>query len=365
MWHFHNPVAVSFGPGALNKLPFVLGGRKAVLITFPEAAGLGLVNRVRELIGPKLVGIITDTRPNPDVADLGGLYKDFWQEHHCCDVVIGLGGGSTLDTAKVLMTRTTSGQFDDLISTLASGRTFSPAKYKKLIAIPTTAGTGSEVTPFATIWDSAPERRKKYSLQLRETWAESALVDPELTLSLPAAVTLHSGLDALSHSLEAIWNVNANPVSDQLAVAAAREVIAALPALMASAGDVNLRTRLSRAALTAGLAFSNTKTALAHSISYEMTLRYGLPHGLACSFTLPMVFARALGRSAARDAVLARIFDDRPLADAPGTLNAFLARLGVSTGFGSYGVAAGEAKRIVEEALQGIRGRNFIGAPAC
>jgi len=280
-----------------------------------------------------------------------------------CHTQGGIGGGSTLDTAKALMIGTASGKLDDLVALLAKGAPFTPARVKRLIAIPTTAGTGSEVTPYATIWDAAPDRQKKYSLMLKETWAEAAIVDPELTLSLPPTVTLHSALDALSHSLEAIWNVNANPVSDVLAVAAAREILAKLPPLMARPGDLELRTRVAWAALTAGLAFSNTKTALAHSISYEMTLKHGLPHGLACSFTLPMVLARAVGRSPARDAVLARIFDC-PLTQAERVLQDFLEGLGVSTRFESYGVAAGEPERMVRDALEGVRGKNFIGASA-
>jgi alcohol dehydrogenase class IV len=122
-----------------------------------------------------------------------------------------------------------------------------------------------------------------------------------------------------------------------------------------------LREQMSLAAVQAGLAFSNTKTALAHSISYDMTLHHGLPHGIACSFTLPMVLARALGADAARDRVLAQIFDGR-LADAPTALTRFLEALGVSTQFTSYGVTGDEATRIVTAALDGVRGRNFIGA---
>ncbi len=113
---------------------------------------------------------------------------------------------------------------------------------------------------------------------------------------------MQSGLDALSHALESIWNVNANPISDTFAVAAAREVMATLPALIDKPNDAQLRAQMALAALKAGLAFSNTKTALAHSISYEMTLRFGLPHGIACSFTLPMVLERAIGVDAGRDA---------------------------------------------------------------
>ena len=90
---------------------------------------------------------------------------------------------------------------------------------------------------------------------------------------------------------------------------AAREVLATLPKLMKNLGDVELRSRMAFAALNAGLAFSNTRTALAHSISYDMTIHHGLPHGIACSFTLPLVLKRAIGADAGRDAVLARVFD--------------------------------------------------------
>ncbi len=361
MWRFHNPVNVHFGAGALRELPRLVAGRTAVMVTFPEAAALGLVRRVGDMLGPALVGVIDETQPNPDVRDLAGLYERFWRDYAGCDVVIAIGGGSTLDTAKALMIGTASGMLDDLVDSVATGAAFTPAHVKPLIAVPTTAGTGSEVTPFATIWDAAPGRQKKYSLQLKDTWAEAAIVDPELTLSLPPAVTLHSALDALSHALEAIWNVNANPISDELAVAAARAILATLPALVAHPAELELRARVARAALTAGLAFSNTRTALAHSLSYEMTLKHGLPHGLACSFTLPLVLARAIGHSSQRDAVLARVFDC-PLPEAADVLQNFLEALGVSTRFESYGIAAGERARMLRDALAGVRGKNFIGA---
>jgi alcohol dehydrogenase class IV len=150
----------------------------------------------------------------------------------------------------------------------------SGANAKALIAVPTTAGTGSEVTPWATIWDAADGR--KYSLHRPWTWPQAAIIDPGLMLSLPPGATLASGLDALSHALEAIWNVNRNPVSASLAAAAARDIVMTLPALMRHPDDLPLRERMAVAALQAGLAFSNTKTALAHSLSYDITLQHGV-----------------------------------------------------------------------------------------
>ncbi len=359
--NYHNPVAITFGPGMLSRLPAVLGDRKAVLVTFPEAEGFGLTKRIRDLLGARPVAVEPDTVPNPDVASLTGMYERFWKDYGDADVVLGVGGGSALDTAKALMVGTPSGKFSELVQLLATGKPFTPARVKPLVTVPTTAGTGSEVTPWATVWDRTPGAQKKYSLHLKETWPEAAIVDPDLTISLPAGPTLASGLDALSHALESIWNVNSNPISDTYAIAAAREVMSALPALMKDLKNPALRARMSLAALKAGLAFSNTKTALAHSISYDMTLNHGLPHGIACSFTLPMVLGRALGADPLRDAVLAQVFDV-PLSQAPSVLGDFLARLGVSTDFAAYGVGAEEAERMVVNALDGVRGKNFIAA---
>ncbi len=354
---YQNPVAIRYGAGAVGELPALLAGRRAVLVTFPEARSLGLVDRLRGVLGDALAGIEDRIEPNPDVAELRPMYERFWREHRDCEALIAVGGGSAIDTAKTLMVGTAAG-FDELVALLSRGAPFIPHRTKALIAVPTTAGTGSEVTPWATVWDRAAG--KKYSLHLNETWPEAAVVDPELMLTLPNSVTLQSGLDALSHALESIWNRNANPISDTFAVAAAREVMATLPALLAEPANRELRGRMALAALKAGMAFSNTRTALAHSISYEMTLRFGLPHGIACSFTLPMVLERALGVDAGRDEVLAEIFGG-DLAGAPARLARFIESLGVRTEFSAYGVDDTDSRRMIDDAMDGVRGKNFIG----
>jgi len=302
--------------------------------------------------------VIEDVQPNPDVAQLEGLYNSFWSDPDACDAIVAVGGGSAIDTAKALMVGTANCQFGSLVGLLATGMPFTPARVKSLIAVPTTAGTGSEVTPWATIWDG--RNQKKYSLHLDATWPEAAIIDASLMLSVPLGTTVSTGLDALSHALESVWNVNANPISDTYAISAAEDILETLPALIHNASDIMLRERMAMAALKAGLAFSNTKTALAHSISYEMTLRYGLPHGIACSFLLPMVLERAIGRRADRDAVLREALG-MPLAQAPQQLAAFIESLGVKTRFADYGVGDDEAREMLLHAQGGARGKNFIG----
>ena len=357
---YFNPVRVHYGVESTADLVTLLGDDQTVLVTFREAESLGLLAQVHRACGKNLLGVIDQVEPNPDIVDLAGMYRDFWQRYPTCRTIVALGGGSVLDTAKVLMVGTRTGEFDELLALLNLGRPFVPPRVKRLVTIPTTSGTGSEVTPWATVWDRTINQ-KKYSLHLDETWPYAAIVDPVLTYSLPGAVTLQSGLDALSHALESIWNVNANPVSDVLAVAAAKDMMALLPALMQNLGDRALRQRASLAALRAGLAFSNTKTALAHSISYEMTLRYGLPHGIACSFTLPAVMRLAIGQDRERDAVLRQIFPCA-LDGAPDFLATFIEALGISTSFESYGVSPRQSAEMIATALTGPRGKNFIGA---
>ena len=105
MWNYHNPVRVHAGSGALQQLPRIVGQRQVILIAFPEAAGLGLLDKVSALLGPRLVAVETDVRPNPDVAWLAPLYERLWAQHPDAQCVVGLGGGSAIDCAKAMLVR--------------------------------------------------------------------------------------------------------------------------------------------------------------------------------------------------------------------------------------------------------------------
>jgi phosphonate metabolism-associated iron-containing alcohol dehydrogenase len=360
--NYYNPVHITMGSGSLNDLPVVLAGRSCLLVTFPEAQGLGLVQRVQRLLGDQLKGVVDCIQPNPDVQWLAPLYERVHREYADVDCIVALGGGSAIDSAKALLCASPSGLFADLLAVLEQGSQLVPGAHKALIAIPTTAGTGSEVTPWATLWDQAAG--KKHSLHQACTWPEAAIIDAELMCSLPAGATLASGLDALSHALESIWNVNRNPVSMALAVQSARHTLATLPALMRDLDQLPLRAEMAQAALLAGLAFSNTKTSLAHSLSYAITLGQGVPHGIACSFSLPWVLELALGNDAQVDAALCAIFRVATGEQASAQLRAWLLQLGVATDPAHYGIAPDQWDAMVLHAASGPRGRNFIGSVA-
>ncbi|MEE8188176.1 MAG: iron-containing alcohol dehydrogenase PsrA [Kiloniellales bacterium] len=355
MWAYCNPVDISFGAGSLARVPALLGGRSYGLVTYGEPMFAELAGRLADLAGAPAI-TVDDIRPNPDFAGLGDSCARFAEAAEPPQVIVALGGGSVIDAAKVLAA--SNGDFARVRRYLETGEGARDLSALPIIAIPTTAGTGSEVTCSAALWDA--KAGKKYSLALPGLYPEKAVVDPELHLGLPRALTISTGLDALSHALESLWNVNANPVSRALAVSAARDILDSLPKVVEDPGNIDLRTRVARAALMAGLAFSNTKTALAHALSYAITLRHGVPHGIACSFSLPLVMRAAIGVDGDCDRALQAIFGADLQAGAD-DLTGFLTGLGVSVKAADHGVTEEEWQDLVNLAFAGDRGRNFIG----
>ena len=243
--------------------------------------------------------IYDSVNPNPQLESLQSARAKI-QGHY--DVVIALGGGSVLDSAKFFALQ------NEIVVNNGSLEIVGEAKAMPLFACPSTAGTGSELTQWATIWDS--KANIKYSLSHKCLYPQIAFYDITLLLSLPLNLSIHTTLDSLSHAIESIWNKNANPISTQYAKAAIELILENLPPLyeMLTSLDSkdctlntadsrkstqettqNLRRNLALACIQSALSFSNTQTALAHAISYPITMRFGVPHGLACSFTLPIL----------------------------------------------------------------------------
>jgi phosphonate metabolism-associated iron-containing alcohol dehydrogenase len=355
MWRYRNPVEITFGTGALNALPKLIDGRRYALVTYPDPWFTSLAARLGELCGDPVL-TVGDIAPNPDMRLLAEQSSRFGEAAAQADVIVALGGGSVIDSAKVFAAA--PGRFAAVERYLKTGAGAEALTATAIIAIPTTAGTGSEVTSWATVWDTV--FGKKYSLARPDLYPEHALVDPQLMLGKPRDLTISTGLDALSHALESLWNVNANPVSAQHAVGAAREILAVLPALANDLQNLELRTRMAQAAVSAGLAFSNTRTAIAHSISYPLTLHYGVAHGIACSFTLPMVLRSVSDVGGLTRTGLAGIFGP-DIARAADGLERFLHDLGVSTDSRSHGVQSDAWSRLILDAFDGERGQNFVG----
>lgn len=282
-WRYHNPVNVVVGP--IDTLPTHLPGKHALLVTTKGFVRRGLVDKIKAWVSPCRVTVWDGVKPNPDMKDLDRA--GFELRNGSIDCVIGLGGGSAIDAAKALATLL---NIDGKVSLTSHFRDQVPINWSlrlPLIAIPTTSGTGAEVTPFATVWDH--ENHKKYSLTGDFVYPDLAMMDPSLTMTLGKDETLFPALDAVSHALESLWNKNQNPITRSFALQALSLSASSLPDVINNQMSLQSRQNLMMASLLAGLAISQTRTAIAHSISYPLTSRFGVPHGLACSFTLPVL----------------------------------------------------------------------------
>ena len=356
VWTYSNPVQIHFGEGGFDALPALVGDRSYCVVTYGDAFFLSLVERLAKR--SKLpVAVVSDVAPNPDFDQLSRQAQRLADLQLDPDVFVAIGGGSVIDTAKVLAA--CGGDFGKVRDFLTTKRGEERLAASQIIAVPTTAGTGSEVTCWSTVWDGAAQ--KKYSLTRPALYPEHAVIDPLLMLGKSRDLTVATGLDALSHALESLWNVSVNPVSSNFAITAAREILDVLPTLSDDLGSKPLRGRMAKAALFSGFAFSNTRTAIAHSISYPVTLRYNIAHGIACSFSLPIVLRSVANIGGLCGEALQCIFG-RDLNAAADWLTEFLSRLGVSMNPQDHGVEGREWEALVDAAFEGERGLNFIGS---
>lgn len=275
-FNYHNPVKIHFGVKwleAVENLAQRLKDTKFLLITSQGFSKRGLSAQIQNVLAKQLAGVVDEIAPNPQIKHLQSIKAklcDF-------DAIIALGGGSVIDSAKFL---SVDSVFENDNFTIKS-------QPKKLFAFATTSGTSSELTHWATVWDN--DAFVKHSLSDEILYPKEAFYDANLTLSLPRQTTIYTALDALSHSFESIWNNNANPISTHYALMAIEIILRDLVELSQNLHSLQLRSNLMLASICAGLAFSNTQTALAHALSYPLTMRFGTPHGLACSFSLPLL----------------------------------------------------------------------------
>ncbi|MDI9569562.1 MAG: iron-containing alcohol dehydrogenase [Pseudomonadota bacterium] len=278
-------VKIVAGHDALERIPDLLrrlGARRPLLVTDRGVAGAGLVGILREAMGERLeIGAVADDVP-PDsdleaVNRLAVLYRESG-----CDALIALGGGSVMDTAKGINILV-SERGDDLLKFSGAGTLKRPLK--PLIAVPTTAGTGSEVTLVAVIKDR--QRRLKMAFVSYFLLPDAAILDSRMTLSLPAPITAATGMDALSHAVEAYYCLGKNPLSDVTALAAIRLIGGNLLNVVHNPSDREGRLAMANAAALAGMAFSNSMVGMVHALGHAVGSVCGLPHGVCMAILLP------------------------------------------------------------------------------
>lgn len=277
MWKYYNPVKIIFSDAFYEEVKNLTQPKKKILIVCENwfCNTNNFFNLKEQLSSFK---IFFDIENNPSFKSCQvalDLARDFRP-----DFIIAIGGGSVIDTAKVIRMALYTNCFE--IENLFSQNSFS-FEAIELVAVPTTHGTGSEVTMWATVWDK--KNKKKHSLSNPINYPDYAVYDANLLKTLPIENSFSVTLDALSHSFEALWNKNSNPVSDLFSLKAISLIVSNLDKLIEPV-PVQVRKNLLYGSMYAGLAFSNTKTAAAHSISYPLSLHFKIPHGIACSMPL-------------------------------------------------------------------------------
>jgi alcohol dehydrogenase len=343
-----------FGAGRLDELSDYVRGRSLV-VTSAGMTDRGVTGRVAELLERDGSAVYDRVQSNPTLAQVETAIATVRNEQ--VDTIVAVGGGSCLDVGKVLSLALVAPSFA-LRDLVAGDHPWNDIEPLPLVAVPTTAGTGSEVTPTATLWDG--EARRKLSATTPRLFARTALIDPELALSLPWEATLGPGLDAYSQCFEAICNRNATPVTTAFAQRGIRLVPAALRRLRTDPDSIEARAEMAEAALLSGLAISRTRTALAHSMSYPLTAHLGLPHGLACAFALPAVLAFNLETDDGRLAdVTAQSGLEGPDALVPALLDLY-AELGVADAIRPHVPDIGAVQALVPEMLTAGRADNNI-----
>lgn len=282
-WQWKHPVSVLFESGGLVDFLKTLAHDRIAIITTPGFKKRGLIDQIRMEINEKLVAIVDTVETNPSIGQVSEMADQLRGFNPDC--LLAVGGGSAMDSAKAVARILGESEHWSLEKHLTEGHPATSKTKLRIIAIPTTSGTGSEVTSFGTIWNH--EENKKFSVTGDDLYPEIAFLDPELTSTLPKEITISCALDSISHALESTWNINANSMTFALSTQSLQLSLRNLMPLLENPSDLGFRARLMEASLFAGYAISHTRTALAHSISYPLTTKFSLPHGFACSFTLP------------------------------------------------------------------------------
>lgn len=280
MWYFNSPQIV-YGEGALSYLE-TLQGRAACLVTDETLVRLGLVDQVCRALPPGLpVEVFAQVEPEPslETARRGAEFLEVCRP----DWIIALGGGSVIDAAKAMwVLYENPGMAPEAINPVEP---IALRQKARLIAIPTTSGTGSEAT-WAVVLTDVQEKRK-LGLGSRENLPDVAILDPVLVAQMPPRLTADTALDALTHAIEGYTSAWRNDFSDGLCLKAAKLVFDYLPVAYRDGGDLEARSRLQNAAAIAGLGFGNAMAALSHGMGHAFGAVFHVPHGRSVALFLP------------------------------------------------------------------------------
>ena len=287
-YRFFMPTEVHFAPGAIGRVGRETArfGRRALLVTGQHSSkASGALDAAAGSLKEAGLEVIVFDRVEENPSDRTVTDGTLMAREGQCDVIVALGGGSPMDAAKGMAILCALG--GQLPEYYGGGKVDRPVL--PVVAVPTTAGTGSEVTPYAVFVDSG--KNLKCSVASPHIFPMVALLDPELTVSMSPEITANTGIDALTHALEGFTSVKAQPISDRLALEAISQINRYLPAAVSRGDDLEPRARLLHASMLAGMVIAQTGTTLIHGMGYAPTTHYGIAHGLANGVLMDRVVA--------------------------------------------------------------------------
>jgi alcohol dehydrogenase len=289
---FITPRTIYYGPGALQSLTTV-GGQRALIVTDPGVRAQGLVAKVEQICtaGNISTAVFDKVEPDPSKETSWAVFA--LAQEFKPDLIIGLGGGSSIDAGKTAWILYENPDLANLkfMEFLREASRRELRKKARYVAISTTSGTGSEVTSAAVVTDRSVNPPYKAGLGSRHLVPDVAIADPELAASMPPAVTANSGYDALVHAVECYALVQPSDMVDSLAIWSARTIFEWLPKAYNQGNDMQARDKMHLAALQAGIAFSNGRLGMVHGMAHVLGATFGIPHGRANAFMLCPCFA--------------------------------------------------------------------------
>jgi len=361
----HFPGLIELGNGSLAKLGEIIkeqGGKKALVVTDPGVLAAGLVGKVTDVLeaaGIEAV-VFSEVQPNPTEDNVRAALAVYGGEG--CDWLIGVGGGSPIDVAKaVRVVSSHPGNLEDYYAAYGGIERITP-NMPPIAAVPTTSGTGSEVSPASLITNTAKKTKLAFFSFL--LYPTLAVIDPQMTLTCPPALTAASGMDALVHNIEAFIAIGNDPLGEATAAWGIKYIAEGLPQAVANGSNLEARTGMAYGSYLGGLAPDFNLLGIAHGLSHQISAVFDTPHGVGNAILIPHAMRFNLVSPTAKAKMrwiaafmgenVAALDDDAAAEAAIGAVERLSREIEIPSGLGQVGVERDQFKLLAEMAMKNV-----------
>ena len=356
-YEFLGPRKIIAGEGSMTSIPNEvksLGGKKPLIVTDTGIANTGLLRQLTSVLDEQKIpyGIFSEVEPDPGIAIMEKGKRVFREGQY--DLLIAFGGGSSIDASKVISCLATNeGGVKDYLGIVVFKN--NPIS---IIAIPTTAGTGSEVTHNAIVTDK--DQKLKLIIRSLQMLPKTAILDPTLLNSLPSQMIAYTGIDALTHAIESFFSLRSNLMTQQLSLSAVRLIYPSLIPFKENPKNIDLASKMLHGSCLAGIAFTNGGLGAVHALSHPIGSHYHVPHGLACALFLSQILKENKEAALGKYGVLLEALgmNSQGLSPEQGAdklieaVEAFIKRLGIPSNLNTIGIKHEVQPMMIEDAMK-------------